>query len=217
MEIDARPGMRAELDAALRNRFEAQQVMRHKPYELGGAVVKSVGADGAVNTVLFAEMIEALNATDSADFVLASADGVVLKDTKAERIAASNAFAARVEAHTSDALLRALLVSYRGSVRDPKDELVHLYEIRDALAKKFGGETTARATLGVSKHDWSELGRISNSLPVRQGRHRGQSPGASRDATEEELTTARRVAFGMIQRYLDYLAGSAAQNPTGPA
>lgn len=215
--FDARADMRAELDAALRNRFEAQQVVRHKPYDLGSAAVKRVGADGAVNTVLFGEMIEVLAASDSADCVLANAEGVVLKDTKAERIAANNAFAERVEAHASDALLRALLVSYRASVRDPNDELVHLYEIREALSKQFGGETTARATLGVSKHEWSELGRISNSLPVRQGRHRGQSPGVLRDATEEELTTARRAAFEMIQRYLDHLAGSAAQNPSEPA
>jgi hypothetical protein len=91
-------------------------------------------------------------------------------------------------------------------LREPGNELIHLYEIRDALSTKFGGERGVRAALlGISSSDWSMLGRLANDEPIRQGRHRGHHAGALRGATETELAQARAIARRMIDAYLRYL------------
>jgi hypothetical protein len=93
-------------------------------------------------------------------------------------------------------------------VADPDNELVHLYEIRDALATKFGGEGAVRSALGIRSKEWSSLGQRANSEPLRQGRHRGTKVGGElRDAVESELKDARGIARNMIEAYLYYLVG----------
>jgi hypothetical protein len=58
--------------------------------------------------------------------------------------------------------LGALLKSHHNSVRDPDNELVHLYEIRDALSARFGGDRPTRAALQINGADWSCLGQLCN-------------------------------------------------------
>jgi hypothetical protein len=91
------------------------------------------------------------------------------------------------------------------SVRDPANALVHLYEIRDALSKHFGNDTAARKALGISINKWERLGILANDPSLKQGRHRGGSLGALRDATVKELGEARRIARSLIEGYLEYL------------
>ncbi len=91
------------------------------------------------------------------------------------------------------------------AVNEPNNELVHLYEIRDALSTKFGGENAARTKLAISNANWSRLGQLANSAPLRQGRHRGKKVGELRDATESELKETRNIARNMIEAYFDYL------------
>jgi len=105
----------------------------------------------------------------------------------------------------NDDVLKSLLNSYNAAVREPNDELVHLYEIRDALVLKFGNQNTTKSALGISKEDWSCFGDVTNKASIQQGRHRGRSGGALRDATDDELFKARRIAGTMIEAYLRYL------------
>ena len=98
-----------------------------------------------------------------------------------------------------------MLKSYNASVNDPNNELVHLYEIRETLSKKFGGETVTREALGISRNEWSRLGQLANKEPLKQGRHRGKDVGQLRDATEGELKEARTIARALIEAYLKYL------------
>ena len=86
---------------------------------------------------------------------------------------------------------------------DPDNELVHLYEIRDALQDKFGGKNPACYELGLNLVDWGRLGDLANNR--KQGRHRGQQVGALHDATNEELNEARTIARKMILGYLEFL------------
>lgn len=92
------------------------------------------------------------------------------------------------------------------AVVDPNNELVHLYEIRDALAKKFGREGACCKVLHFSSSQWSRLGRLANSEPLNQGRHRGKSLGKLRDTTEAELQEARNIARNFVEAYFAYLA-----------
>jgi hypothetical protein len=80
-----------------------------------------------------------------------------------------------------DAVLASLLRGYHAAVRDPDNELVHLFEIREALTTRFEGETEARSVLGISSRSRSRFGRLANVEPLRQGRHRGKAEGPLRD------------------------------------
>lgn len=92
-------------------------------------------------------------------------------------------------------------------MRDPINELVHLYEIREALSVKFGVENGVRSALAITitASQWSRLGQLSNSEPLHQGRHRGKTGETLRDASESELIEVRGIARAMIETYLQYL------------
>jgi hypothetical protein len=83
--------------------------------------------------------------------------------------------------------------------------LVHLYEIRDALKTKFGGDGETRDALAISRKTWSRFGNLADHEPLRQSRHRGIHTGTLRDATKSELNEARDIARGMIEAYGRYL------------
>jgi len=73
--------------------------------------------------------------TGTIDITMTDASGRVIKDSRAERIAEHSRFIALITAAIEKhPLLKALLASYRAAVHNPTHELIHLYEIRDALA-----------------------------------------------------------------------------------
>jgi hypothetical protein len=90
-------------------------------------------------------------------------------------------------------------------MNDPDKGLAPLYNIRDGLFTKFGGEKQACTTLKISKSDWSDLGILCNPEPLQQGRHPGWHYENLRDATGDELSKARRIAKDMIKAYILYL------------
>ena len=81
---------------------------------------------------------------------------------------------------------------------------MHLYEVQEAVATKFGGVGAARIALGVSRASWSRLGQLANDEPLKQGRHRGKKVGNLRDATEGELNEARSIARFVVESYLTW-------------
>jgi hypothetical protein len=131
----------------------------------------------------------------SVDGTVVDGSGNVLWDTKVDRIAAH---AAELDSLAPKMLksptLRSLVESHSHSIDDPANELVHLYEIRDALRKHYGGERAARGALGIAKPEWNRLGALANDEPLRQGRHRGEHLPALRDASASELEEARSIA-----------------------
>ncbi len=62
--------------------------------------------------------------------------------------------------------LRSVVASYSRSISDPSNELVHLYEVRDALKKHYGGEDAARVALNITEADWKRLGVLANVEPL---------------------------------------------------
>jgi hypothetical protein len=146
-----------------------------------------------------------LKITGSGDFVVTDAAGNITRDTRAERIRERQEFAALAAKHHADPTAAAILKSYRAAVDEKQIELIRLYEIRDALKRKFNGDHKAQKTLGISKDDWKRLGYLASKAPLNQGRHRGWNVGELRDATDAELTEARTIAKNMIRAYLKYL------------
>jgi hypothetical protein len=126
------------------------------------------------------------------------ADGCVILDTKADRIAKERAeLDLLTDKSARSAPLRAMLASYSAATSDSANELMHLYEIRDALHAEYGSDDAAKKALGISSGEWSRFGGLANG-PIEQGRHRGKFPEGLRDATPEELADSRQLAYRWI-------------------
>lgn len=204
--FDANPSLRQTLHDALNDRFLGVQVLSHSPYELSRPTMTRVYPDGRRDLFLEAETGRMVIMGHPVDIQIRDTEGKVVVDSKRDRIEKKRAISELASTYcASDETLASLLRSYHAAVRDPNDELVHLYEIREALSAEFGGEEAVRSALGISSSDWSRLGQLCNSDPLRQGRHRGKTRGALRDASEAELTEARGIARAMTEAYLRHL------------
>ena len=139
------------------------------------------------------------------DFILKDKDKNIITDTKQERIEKKRELADLAERFGKEPTVVALLNSYNNAIKDPKNELIHLYEIYDTLKSTFKSIQNARTTLNITKREWGRLGQLANDEPLKQGRHRGQNAGSLRDATNAELEEARKIARKMIHAYLLHL------------
>lgn len=110
-------------------------------------------------------------------------------------------------AHGSDNTLNSICNSFHNAMQSPENELVRLYEMRDALSTKFGGKDKSCKNLGISEKDWDELGVICNAKPIDKSRHRGKHIGNIRKASDNELNKAREIAKKLILSYCKYLNG----------
>jgi hypothetical protein len=202
----ASPGIREEMHAFLNDRFLGVQLMAFRPYELSDSRRTCVHPGGRKDVFIELKGVTAVAVGGTVDIPMTNADGVVY-DSKAERVAAKRRLAELVQLHRSSSpALTAMLASFGNAIRDPQNELVHLYEVRDALSVELDGKSNAVATLGLTSVAWSRLGQLSNEEPFRQGRHRGKSGAALRDATHAELHEAREIARSMLSRYVNHLA-----------
>jgi hypothetical protein len=199
--------LRMQLHGELDARFLAAQVLAHQSYTLSKPNVSRLHPDGRKDVWAFAEGATLKISCGSADFVVRDSAGNIVRDTKRERIEHRASFAQLAARYINDPVANALLRSYSAAVNDPRNELVHLYEIRDALSGHFGGEAVATNAVGVSNAQWSRIGQLANNEPFTQGRHRGKQLGVLRDATSEELSEARQIARSMIEGYLRHLEG----------
>lgn len=202
-----------EVDQTLRKRVESKvaglflgaQLQAHVAYDLSRPSVTNLNADGSKGAVIECVPGRAEAKGMRADIRFTRQDGTIV-DTKQDRVQRKlhlAEIAARF-AETDETLSR-MLRSYDVAVRDPLDELVHLYEVRDSLAVKFGGKTAATSKLGLLGDEWNRLGQLCNELPLKQGRHRGKTSTSLRDATEDELAEARFLATAMIEAYMKYI------------
>src|SRR4030042_579341 len=105
--------------------------------------------DGRRDVTIFVDSCLAKMTTcGRVDLVTTDPEGKVVRDTKRERIDSEKGIAQSIaQIAPTDPLLAKLLKSFRIAVEDPTDELVHLYEIRDALSSHFGSAKAVRAIL----------------------------------------------------------------------
>ena len=195
--------LRSQLQQQLIARFLAVQALTHKRFTLSNSQVNRIHPGGN-STIAFIEgtVTMTIECAGQLDLVKFDAAGNVISDSKADRIKKTNELmqlAAKyaLTDETTDAILR----SYSAAVVDSQNEFIHLYEIVDALRRRFSGKDKAQAALKVGD-DWDRLHRISNDEPYNQGRHRGAHVGKLQDAPKEVLHEARGIARDLIERYL---------------
>jgi hypothetical protein len=195
------------LIAAIRSHAEsilgARQLLTHRPYKLDERPrTVQARSDGTSNVGLHLGTGALILEGHAPDIVVTDPTGKVLRDTRSERIAdQERSINTMADAAGRDALLRELMDSYRAAVDDPDNEMLHLYEIRDALQKHFGGKEQAQRAVGVSGTKWGRLGILANVDPIEQSRHRGFHPSGRRPATAKELEEARSIAVKLIEGF----------------
>lgn len=211
------PGaLHTELHEDLNAQFLAAQALSHRAYTLTKPKVSRLHDDGRRDAWIFVEGVASMAVVGgTVDFKIQDAAGNVTRDTRKERIEHRKTVASLAAASIDDPAVDSILRSYAAAVSDPRNELIHLYEIREALATQFGGKDKVKVALNISETKWSTLGRLADNEPLREGRHRGEQLGALRDAKKEELETARKIAREMIEAYLAHL-GKKAKPPNAP-
>lgn len=204
-EFDAHPSTVQRLHTSLVSRMRGIQLTNRKPFQLQKPRLIRIGPDGKRHIFVELESATLTVSSGNVDVTVTDASGNVIQDSKRKRFDITRVLADLVQRYApGDHLLGALLNSWDQSISDPDNELVHLYEIRDSLAKAFSGEQQARAKLNISDKKWKRLGRLCNDEPLLQGRHRGRKFENLRDATDAELTEARNIARELIEAYLHF-------------
>jgi hypothetical protein len=200
--------MRDVLHQVLNDRFLGVQLLTHKPYELSKSSMHKVHPDGRREITVFVDSAVSIMMAGHVDVVVKDKDGNVLSDSRRQRIEKKKALASLVEKYRKqDKFVDSMLAFYEAAIYDPKNELVHLFDMWEALVKRFGDEKTVKMTLAISDSERRKLGTLANDAPLHQGRHRGKKVGELRDATTTELEEARAIARKMIESYVHYLDG----------
>jgi hypothetical protein len=212
---DATPSMRDSLHDVLNSRFLSYQLSSRKAYKLSKPTKTRVEhADGRQDYILEVEPGHLKITFHPITLLYYDKDGNVVADAQTERAKSLDDL---VSKHYKDEVLKSLLRSYNASVSDPDDELVHLYEIYEALSRKFRGNKMADSRKAIStlgkyqnlspkkwEEKWKKFTGLCNDAPLKQGRHGGKHE-TLRDATDAELSEARGTAQAMIEAYLKYL------------
>jgi len=189
----------------VRGLMKVRQLQVHRAFALSESRVRQF-EDGHMRVAISISCSACGAVAGGVDLVQRDSDGNVVKDTKAERIAEHQAMLDSVAPKVEESPeLDSMLDSYGQSVVEPGNELVHLYEVRDALAKHYGGQSEAQAALGIPSAEWSRVGRLANVEPVEQGRHRGKHPTTRRQATEQELDEVRTIVRSWIVAFANQL------------
>lgn len=206
---DARPPLRAVIEQYVEGLFYGAQLVEHSNWTRSGPSVFAVRADGTRNFILEVQPGVIRIRGGRVDIRVTKSDGTVV-DTKRDRIERKRRLAlAAATLVSQDATLARMMRSYRTAIDDAPDELIHLFEVRDSVSSRFGGQTEALRQLRFPKPRWSRLGLLCNELPLQEGRHRGRFGPEIRPATEAELAEARALAIELIESYIEYIRGAA--------
>ena len=198
-----KPEIKEELTHLIENRLHAVQIMSHRDFTLSNPSRTDLIEDGTRGIFLEAHSIRVKTKTGSADLIIRDKDGNIVSDTKRERLNKLKWFAETIDKYrTMDVTLDQMLKSYQMAVKDPKDELVHLYEIIDSLSSRFGNKKNVIKALGITEKEWGIIGDLADNQPLKEGRHRGKNAGTLRPAENHELEIARKCASKFVEKYL---------------
>ena len=205
--FDEHPEIHEDLQAIIEARFNGAQIISFARYVLSGPKRTRILIDGRRDAFAMPVSVGGIALVGCpTDIVETGANGQVVRDTKAERINDKRVLGEQIEKHMpSSATLVSVTNSLISAGRDPKNELVYLYEVLDALSKEFHGKMRAIKVLGLNSARWSRLGLLCNITPLREGRHRGMSGSNLRRATQAELDEARGIAKEFLRKFINHL------------
>lgn len=130
---DAWPLLANELHQIVRTQFLAAQVLSHLPFALSRPTYARLRPDGGRDFFIIAETARLTLKMGAPEVRTTDATGNVVYDSRKERVERRKSFAGLAANGAGDPVVDSILRSYGAAVNDPGNELVHLYEIRDAL------------------------------------------------------------------------------------
>ena len=198
--FEGNDNLRDELNQIIESNFHAVQIMKRTKFELNKPTRTDLKEDGKQHYYLEVDFIESKSTVSTPDIAVIDKNGSIISDAKRDRLNQQKWIAKTAgKFRSEDKTLDQIFKSYQMAVDDPNNEFVHLFEVRDALSKKFGKpDKNAIKKLNITKKEWDEIGYFANKVPLKQGRHRGQSAGVLRDATKEELEAGRKSVYNLI-------------------
>jgi hypothetical protein len=180
--------------------FLAQSVATRQAYTLAERPNTIQTADDGSRVICAVASSHLRITCHAPDFVLTGPDGIV-RDTKVEREASQTSMLSDLATKIPrSATLADICQSYRRAIENPANEFVYLFEIIDRLKLHYGGREESAIAALDRRSAWKALGKLSNSAPVAQSRHRGSHDSPSL-ATEQELQTARAAALELIAAF----------------
>ncbi len=151
---DNSPGMRDDLHKDLESRFLGVQLITGTKYELSKPTLVRLLPDGRREYTLFIESVNEISLAGSVDLVVRDKDGNIVSDSRQERIAKKKELSALVEKlRPQDQTLDSLLNFYKTSIYDSANELIHLYDIWEAIQTKFSSAEQASTSACVTLLD----------------------------------------------------------------
>ena len=193
------PVVRDRIQGHLSGIFMVRQLQEHREFDLNGPIVHNEYDNSSRSVDIQGSAAIAFGTVMAPDVISKDASGRIISDTRAERIAGHKAMMDAVAPKVSRSTpLSSMLRSYSRSVSDSDNELIYLYEVRDVLAKHYGGGPNARAALRITEAEWRLIGHLADAEPVAEGRHRGKHHDALRPATPQELELARATIRNWI-------------------
>jgi hypothetical protein len=191
--------LRTEIEQRLGALFLAAQVLGHRSYKLNLDKITLLREDGSTGSFIVAKSATMAITCGRVDFQTADSAGNVVQDSRRGRIQLRNWLAQAAAAHIEDPVVDSILRSYAAAVNDPRNELIHLYEVREALAEHFHADGATKEKL-IGGDRWRRLRKLANQEPLLQGRYRGEHLQSLRPASEEDLTEARSAILALAFR-----------------
>lgn len=193
-----------ELTNLILSRFHGVQLLKHRAFKLEKCVRTDIKENG--KRVTFLEVHSNVQFQASVDCIILDEDGKVNLDSKKKGSKYEDRISSLISKYRkNDKVLDHILNFFSDAISDPDDELTHLYNIRDSLKDVFGSKNEIIKNLGINKSDYDRFGKLTNYLPLNEGRHKGTSIGSLRDATQSEKNEARRIAAKFIHSYMNHL------------
>jgi len=196
--------LRETVEGFVESLFLGVQFIVQAPCEIGPPRICTIGEEGSKGWILEAKTGNIRLVGSSLDLRYTRPDGSIV-DTRRERIDRKHRFSRSAATNGTDDALARMLRSFRAALLDPRDELIHLYEVLDTLTTRFGSKDEALSRIGLPRKKWTRLGELCNHLPLRQGRHRGGITRPLRDATSDELEEARNLSAAFIESYVRFI------------
>lgn len=197
-----------EITSRIEGIFAGAQVISQVPYDiqLSNYTTFTDRENGTQNITLSVSSLSSSATVDNVDLQLTDSEGKILSDTRIERNNERKRFISLAgKFREKDEIVKSILNSFNASINEKHHSLSHLYDIYEALIRKFGNEKELRKNLGISERRIRRLRILSNKEPLIEGRHVGYHAENLRNAKDREIEEARNIAKELIYSYLTFL------------
>lgn len=187
--------------------FQCARIYRRGRYTTSGPSVMRIHENGKRDYVVLPDSVTVFWGKPGFDFIVHDQQGKMIFDSATDRKSKKMALTSvALKIQETNPIVKFALSAFNSSIEQPENELIHLYEIRDAAKRYFGNSELAKSGLPICNKLWSRFGHLTSNAPLKQGRHRGFRYEDLRDATEKELEEVRTIARAILQRLFEHIA-----------